>query len=68
MVETLGDRSGEQPIAVGSCRVARRLGTGQSRRGPSSGSRISGFHKKRVQELGAPTHEVVKCEIARRKI
>jgi hypothetical protein len=68
MVETLRDRSGEQPIAVGSCRVARRLGSVQSRRGLSSGSRISGFRKKRAQELGAPTHEVAKCEVARRKI
>jgi hypothetical protein len=68
MVETLRDRSGEQPIAVGSCRVARRLGPRQSRRGLSSGSRILGFRKKRVKELGALNHEVTKCEIARRKI
>jgi hypothetical protein len=30
MAETLRDRSGEQPITVGSCRVARRLGLGAS--------------------------------------
>jgi hypothetical protein len=30
LAETLRDRSGEQPITVGSCRVARRLGLGGS--------------------------------------
>jgi hypothetical protein len=34
----------------------------QSGRGSSSGSRISGFRKKREQGLGDSTHEVVKCE------
>jgi hypothetical protein len=34
----------------------------QSEIGPSSGSHISGFRKKRVQGLGASTHEVTKCE------
>ena len=68
MVETLRDRSGEYPIAIGSCKVARWLGPGKSLRGPSSGSHILGFCKKRVQELGSSTHEVMKCEIARRKI
>jgi hypothetical protein len=33
----------------------------QSGRDPSSGSRVSGFRKKRAQGLGASTHEVAKC-------
>jgi hypothetical protein len=67
-VETLRDRSGKQPIAIGSCRVARRLGSMQSRRGLSLGSRVSGFRRRRARELDASTCEVASSEKCQREV